>query len=242
MSQQINDNLVLIIGKSASGKSASLMNLKNPEGVLYLNCESGKKLPFKSKFMEKTVTDPLQVYEAFDWVESQDKIHTVIIDTQTYLMDMYESIYVIGSVNTQQAWGGYSQFFKNLMQQHVARCTKNVIFLAHSADKMNEAEMTIETCVPVKGSLKNNGIESFFSLVISAEKVSLKILKDYANPLLQISPQDEMLGYKHVFQTQLTKDTVSKRLRGPMGMWDYKETYIDNNAQLVLDRLHKYYN
>lgn len=39
--QQINDHLVLLGGKSATGKSASLMNLENPKGVLYLNCEAG---------------------------------------------------------------------------------------------------------------------------------------------------------------------------------------------------------
>lgn len=241
MSQRINDNLIMITGKSASGKSASLKDLKNPEGVLYLNCESGKKLPFRSKFIEKTVTDPLQVYEAFDWVEGQPHIHTVVIDTQTYLMDMYESLYVIGSANTQAAWGGYAQYFKNLMQQYVARSTKNVIFLAHSADEVNKEEMAVETKIPVKGSLKNNGIESFFSQVISAKKIPIKVLKEYANPMLNITPEDEMLGYKHVFQTRLTKDTVGERLRGPMGMFDIKETFIDNNAQLVLERLHQYY-
>lgn len=41
MTQQVNDNLVLLCGKSAAGKSASLMGLKNPEGVMYLNCEAG---------------------------------------------------------------------------------------------------------------------------------------------------------------------------------------------------------
>lgn len=40
MSQQ-NDHLVLIGGKSGGGKSASLRNLPEPEGVLYLNCEAG---------------------------------------------------------------------------------------------------------------------------------------------------------------------------------------------------------
>ena len=46
MSQdQVNDNLVLLCGKSSAGKSASLRDIKNPEGVIYLNCESGKKLP-----------------------------------------------------------------------------------------------------------------------------------------------------------------------------------------------------
>ena len=65
MSEPIKD-LVLIAGASSSGKSASLMSLENQEGVLYLNCESGKRLPFPNKFDKHTITDPLQVYEAFD--------------------------------------------------------------------------------------------------------------------------------------------------------------------------------
>lgn len=41
MAQTINDQLVLIAGKSATGKSASLRNLREPESVMYLNCEAG---------------------------------------------------------------------------------------------------------------------------------------------------------------------------------------------------------
>ena len=241
MTQQVNDNLVLVVGKSAAGKSACLMGLKNPEGVFYLNCESGKKLPFRSKFREFTITDPFQVYEAFEVAETKPEVHTIVIDTATYLMDMFESNYVVNSANTMKAWGDYAQFFKNLMQQYVAKSTKNVIFLAHSADSVNEAEMVMETKVPVKGSLKNNGIESFFSLVIAAKKIKVKDLKDYGNELLQITAEEEALGFKHVFQTKLTKETVNERLRGPMGLWDNKETYIANNIQLVLDRMHQYY-
>lgn len=244
MSQdQINDNLVLVAGKSATGKSVSLKDIENPEGVLYLNCEAGKKLPFRSRFIEKVVTDPLQVYEAFDWVETEAaaKVHTVVIDTLTYMLDMYISLYIAPVADGRAAWGQFAQFFKNLMQQKVAACSKNVIFLAHTADKMNEAEMTMETSVPVQGSLKNNGIESFFSCVVGTKKMTIKALKDFENPLLIITEEEQALGYKHVFQTRLTKETKDERLRAPMGMWSVKETYIDNNMQLVLDRLHKYY-
>ena len=41
MTQQVNDNLVLIAGKSTTGKSFCLKDMKNPEGVMYLNCEAG---------------------------------------------------------------------------------------------------------------------------------------------------------------------------------------------------------
>lgn len=103
MNVKVNDNLVLVVGKSAAGKSASLMGLENPEGVMYLNCEAGKKLPFRAKFKQYTITDPMQVFEALDAAEGMADIHTIVIDTMTYLMEMYESQYVLKSANTMQA-------------------------------------------------------------------------------------------------------------------------------------------
>ena len=241
MTQLVNDHLILLVGKSATGKSASLKDIENPEGVLYLNCESGKRLPFKTKFIQKTVTDPMQIYEAFDWAETNDNIHTVVVDSLTYLMDMYESLYVLTATNGMKAWGDFAQFYKNLMQVYVARSTKKVVFTAHTADTMNESEMLMETKVPVKGSLKNNGVESYFSVIIASKKVNLKALKEYSSDLLNITTEEESLGFKYVFQTKLTKDTVNERLRGPMGMWTNKETYIDNNIQGVFNKLQEYY-
>jgi hypothetical protein len=236
-----NDHLVLLVGKSATGKSTSLMGLENPEGVLYLNCEAGKRLPFKPKFVQKVVTDPLQIIEAFEWAETNEKIHTIIIDSLTYLLDMYESIYVLNSSNGMQAWGQFAQYYKTLMQQYVAKSTKSVIFIAHTSDTLNESEMLMETKVPVKGSLKNNGIESYFTVVIASKKVTLKALKNYASPMLTITPEEEALGFKYVFQTRITKETVNERLRGPLGLFEVKETFIDNNIQLVLNHLKEYY-
>lgn len=238
---QVNDNLVLLCGKSATGKSASLMGLNNPEGVMYLNCEAGKKLPFRSKFKEFVITDPLQINEAFTEAENMPDVHTIVVDSLTYLMDMYESLYVLDSKNTMKAWGDFAQFFKTMMQQYVAGSSKNVIFIAHVKDQLNESEMVMETSVPIKGSVKNNGVESYFSCIIASKKVKLKELADYGSDNLEITPEEEALGFKYVFQTKLTKDTVNERLRGPLGLWDTKETFIDNNMQLVLNRLHEYY-
>jgi hypothetical protein len=238
-----NNHLVLVSGKSSSGKSASLMNMDKPEGVMYLNCENGKKLPFKSKFKEYTVVDPNQVYEAFDKAEKMKDIHTIVIDSLTYLMDMYESTKVLNSTNTMQAWGQYAQYMKLLMSQIVAKSTKNVVFLAHTTDVLNEAEMVNETLVKVKGSLMNQGIESFFTCVISTKKVAMSKLEDKIakSPLFKATPDDIDNGFKHVFQTRLTKETVNERIRSPMDMWPRNETYIDNNLQNVINRLHEYY-
>lgn len=240
---QTNDHLILISGKSATGKSASLMNIKDSSGVIYLNCENGKKLPFKNDFKEFTVTDPQQIYQAFTEAENMPDIHTIVIDTLTYMMDLFESTKVINSANTMKAWGDYAQFWKNLMAQYVAKSTKNVIFLGHTSDVLNEAEMVNETLVKVKGSLMNQGIESYFTTVISTKKVPLTKLtdKNANSSLLTITDEDELNGFKYVFQNRLTKETVNERIRAPMGMWAATETYIDNDTQLVIDRLHNYY-
>ena len=238
---QTNDNLVLLVGKAANGKSASLRNIKNPEGVLYLNCEAGKKLPFRSKFIERVITDPIKhIPQMFTAAESKPEIHTIVVDSLTYLLDMYESKYVLTLANKMEGWSNFAQFFKYLMQDLVAKSTKNVIFTAHVKDDVTD-EMVRETSVPVKGSLKNNGIESYFSCVIAAKKKKLTDLEEYKSSLLTITPQEEALGFKYVFQTMITKDTVNERLRGPMGLFAAEETFIDNDMQLVLDRLHEYY-
>ncbi len=241
MTTQINDHLVLLCGKSATGKSASLMGLKNPEGVMYLNAEAGKRLPFNAKFKQYTINDPLQVYEAFTAAEGMSDIHTIVVDSLSFLMEMFESVYVVGSANTMAQWGAYNQYFKNLMQQYVAKSTKNIIFIAHTSDTLNEGEMIMETKAVVKGALKGTGLEAYFSVVIASKKVPLKALKDYGSSMLTITPEEEALGLKYVFQTKLTKDTVNERLRGPLGLFDTKETFIDNNMQAVLNRLHEYY-
>lgn len=242
MDNKRNDHLVLICGMSGTGKSASLMNLKNPEGVMYLNTEAGKRLPFKSKFKEYTITDPHQIPDAFNHAEGMDNIHTIVIDSLVMMMDMFESKYIIGSANSMQGWSAYSQFFKNLMNQSVASSTKNTIFTSHVMDILNDKEMSMERLVKVKGSLMNTSIEAFFSVVIATKKMPLNKLEKYTNDLLIITEEDKLLGFKYVFQVKLTKDTINERIRGPLGMWNTNETYIDNCAQKLLNRLKDYYN
>ena len=242
MSQSINDHLVLISGSSAVGKSASLMNLQDPAGVMYLNCEAGKRLPFKSKFQEYKIQDALQVYEAFSVAENKPDVHTIVIDSLSFLLEQYESQYVLNSANGMKAWSDYQQFFKNLMQTYVAGSSKNVLMTTHTAQTLNESEMVVETKAVVKGALKATGIEAYFSCVVAAKKVPLKVLKEYTSTLLDITPDDELLGYKYVYQTKLTKDSVHERIRSPLGMFSQQETYMDNDAQKLLSRLKEYYN
>lgn len=236
-----NDQLVLIVGYSATGKSASLRNIRNQEEWLYLNCEAGKRLPFKNKFQNHRIEDPYQVQEAFDYGTDNPSVGGIIVDSLTFLMDMFETQYVLSATNTMQAWGNYGQFFKILMQQKVTAFTKPTIFTAHVGDVLDEKAMEIKTSVPIKGALKNNGVEAYFSTVVAAKKVSIKELEPYKSNLLNITEEERDLGYKHVFQTRPTKTTTGERIRSPMGMFSKEQTFIDNDAQLLLDHLDEFY-
>ena len=244
----MNDNLVLISGPSGTGKSFCLKDLKDPEGVLYLNTESNKKLPFPAKFQQFNITDPYQITEAFAAAELPYEpggaftapVHTIVVDTLTFGFDQFESLYIASVKDGREGWQAFAQWFKTLMQQEVANSTKNVIFLAHTLAMDNE-ENILEIKVPVKGSLKNNGIESYFSTVISTKKMAVKKAAAYKSELLTITEDDEDRGVKYCFQTSIDKNSVNERMRGPLGLFTRDERIIDNNLQLVLDRLHEYY-
>lgn len=238
-----NDQLVLVCGVSATGKSASLRNIKNQERWLYLGTEAGKRLPFKNKFNAKRVDDPYQVPMAFEYaIEHQNDFDGIIVDSLTFLMDQFESKYVLTAPNTMKAWSDFQQYFKDLMQDKVIRFGKPVIFIAHTLKVLNENTGEWEVSVPIKGALKNNGIEAYFSTVVASKKVPLKDLKDYKSDLLHITEEDEAVGFKYVFQTRLTKSTIGERIRSPMGLFSKDETYMDNDCQILLDHLNKFYN
>lgn len=236
-----NDQLILIAGASATGKSASLRNIRNKDKWLYLNTEAGKRLPFKNDFQSYRIDDPLQVLEAFDFATGNDDVEGIIVDSLTFLMDQYESQYVLTADNTMKAWSDFQQYFKTIMQDKVIKLNKPVIFIAHTLKTLNESTGVYESCVPVKGALKNNGVEAYFSTVVAAKKVPLKDLKEYQSDLLHITEEDELVNFKYVFQTRITKNTTGERIRSPMGLFSREETFMDNDAQILLDHLTNFY-
>lgn len=237
-----NKRLLLIMGETGTGKSASLREIKKPEGVLYLNCEAGKDLPFRSKFRKEVITDPYQVFDFIEEVEEDPDIHTVVIDSMSMLMEMFESVHIIGATDTRSKWVDYNQFVKELMQQYISTSEMGFIILAHTNAELNEETGIREVSVPVKGALKKNGIEAFFSVAVATKKVGTKKLAKYANDLLTISPREEAVGFKYVFQTLPTKETIGERMRGPFDLFTDAETFIDNDAGMLLDVLDDYHN
>lgn len=237
--------LILIGGEPGAGKSYSLKTLKNPERVLYINTECNKDLPFRGNESYKAKCSHVDhLVDAIRQAEDMPDVDTIIIDTLTSAFDIAETHFIHRAENAQSGWGRFQEYFKTLFLEQVANSTKTIIFLAHIAKKTldtNTGEYGAR--VPVKGGLKDKGIEAYFTTVLHCKKVPLTECEPYLedNNLLNLTPRETRLQYKHVFQTDLSADSVADRIRTPDGMFSDQEFYIDNNLQYVIDRLEAYY-
>lgn len=243
MGTEINPHSLLICGESGAGKSMSLYEMRDREDVLYLNCEGGKPLPFKNKFKNKVITDPEDILDMLEQLEelgSENPFNFVVIDTISFMMDMFETIHVLPARDTQKMWGQYAQFFKRLITQS-SKVDAFFIYLGHLDRQLDEEAGMFRTSVPVKGALAKKGLEAYFTTVINVSKEPIRELQKSPNSMLNITEEDEELGFKHVFQTRTTKKTLGDRIRSPMGMWKKEELYIDNNLAPVIKRLIEYY-
>lgn len=241
----VNNQLVLIAGYSGAGKSAGLRNIREQQDWLYLNTEAGKRLPFRHNFKKDgfRISDPYQVLDAFDAGINNASIKGIIIDSLTFLMDMYESQYVLNAANTMKAWGDYGQFFKTIMQQKVVDFDRPTVIIAHNKDELDEKAMEIKTSVPMKGAIgKGQGVEAYFSSVLYAKKMPIKDLEQYQGELLTITDDEREDGFKHVFQTRVRAQGTGERIRSPMDLFTRKQVFVDNDIQMVLDHLTKFYN
>ena len=107
MSEHITRN-ILLCGMTGSGKSTSLRNLPL-EKTIYINTEA-KFLPFKGTSRLKQsikLIDPDEMLGGMDWIEEQDDVEYVVIDSFSMLMDMWYMKHLAhaDARKTQQLWG-----------------------------------------------------------------------------------------------------------------------------------------
>lgn len=237
-----NKNLVLILGKPNTGKSASLRNLPQ-ETMAYLNADL-KEIPFQSNFASSVeIADALEVLDYIDAIEEEAGITGGVLDTVTFLMQMYERQYVVpfaGTKTGQSAWGDYGNFYRNMIHKLKAG-SKNYAILAHEASEYNELNFRMDSYVPIKGAVGKVGVEADFTTILSSKQMPIKTLEKYPNDLLKITDTEREDGVKYVFQTRITKDSTGEKMRSAMGLWSREELYIDNDLQLVFERLNKFY-
>lgn len=237
-----NKNIVLVMGKPNTGKSTSLRNLPQ-ETMAYLNTDL-KEIPFRSRFATSLeISDAMDVLTYIPQIEEEPSITGAVLDTLTFLMSMYERQYVVphaGTKRGQTAWGDYGNFYRDLIHQ-IKSGTKNYAILAHEASDYNEDNMRNDSYIPIKGAVGKTGAEADFTTIVSCKQMPIKILEKYPNSLLNITDAEREDGVKYVFQTRITKETAGEKMRSAMGLWNREELYIDNDLQLVFDRLSQFY-
>ena len=126
-----NKNLVMVMGKPNTGKSASLRNLPQ-ESMVYLNADL-KETPFRDKFMMSLeLADAKDTVGFIRQIEAEPSVTGAILDTITFLMQMYERQYVAplaGTKQGQSAWGDYGNFYREFIHE-IKSGTKNYAILA----------------------------------------------------------------------------------------------------------------
>lgn len=236
-------NTILIGGGIMQGKTSCLRHISNPERVIYLNCEGGKKPPFRSKFKMFTIENPDNVISAFNTLKEDGsnygKYDIIVIDSITHLMSKFFSQKIHNKEKTLSKWNDYAEFIKYLFNTCISKCGLHVVVTAHIVKELNDQTMKMETVVDVKGYLRDE-IESFFTTVVYAKEIKTSLLEDFANNHLTISDTEKQKGLKYVLQTQTDKD-VSEKLRSPIDMWTHSETYINGDISTVLTKLEEYY-
>lgn len=237
-----NKKIIMIMGKPNMGKSASLRNL-HQESMIYLNADL-KDIPFQDRFMANveiaTATDVLGFVED---IESNADVSGAVLDTITFLMQMYERQFVApfaGTKTGQSAWGDYGNFYRNLIHA-IKSGTKSYAILAHEDESLNEQSASMESKVPIKGAVGKVGVEADFTTILRAIQIPVKKLEGIENDLLHITDEEKEDGVKYVFATRVTKESAGSKMRSAMGLWSRNELYIDNDVQQVFDRLDQYY-
>ena len=240
-----NKNVVLVMGKPNTGKSASLRNL-NQERMVLLNADV-KETPFRNKFKASVdIVDALDVLGFIQDIENNPDVDGAVLDTLTFLLSTYERQYVAPKAGTKQgmtAWADYGNFYKELTHA-IKSGTKNYAVLAHEATDLNEQSMQMESYIPVKGAVGKTGAEADYTTILGSQQISVKKLEELKieNDLLHITDEEREDGLKYVFCTRVTKETAGSKIRSAMGLWSRNELYIDNDLSLVFKRLNEYYN
>lgn len=237
-----NKNIVLVMGKPNTGKTSSLRNLPQ-KSMVYLNADL-KETPFRDQFMaSQELVDAVDVLEFIQQIEDEPSVTGGVLDTLTFLMQMYERQYVVphaGTKTGQSAWGDYGNFYREFIHK-IKSGTKDYAIFAHEDESLNEQAQQMECRVPVKGAVGKVGVEADFTTILRTMQVPVKKLEPFENDLLKITDAEKEDGVKYVFCTRVTKETAGAKMRAAMGLWARNELYIDNDMDLVFKRLRAFY-
>ena len=203
---------ILIIGKSGSGKSASMRNL-DPNRVALINV-LGKPLPFRGKFMQLVTDDYSKVAASIVSAPKKNR-DIIIIDDAGYLIT---NMFMRGHSNTGAGNGVFSLY------NTIGDRFWNLIEVIRSEPSNARVYLMMHEDVNDFGQVKPKTIGRLID-----EKVCLE-------GMFTICLRCMISDGKHVFRTQSDGSDVAK---SPMGMFETFE--IDNDLNMVDQKICEYY-
>lgn len=222
-------NVVILLGKSGTGKSTSIKTL-NPEETVIINV-LGKKLPFKGsgnlynadKKNLFRIEDYQQLINLLQACDKQSHIKNVILDDVIYVMrkEFFKRAKEAG-------YGKFTELAQHF-QQVISTCEQmrdsiNVFLVLHSEDVQSDKTLTGYKVATVGAMLDNqyNPIEVVPMVLYSAIKFDDKGKPTYG------------------FYTHATMEgTVQIPAKTPDGM--FEEDFIPNDLGAVVKAMNEYY-
>lgn len=222
-------NVVMILGKSGTGKSTSIKTL-NPEETVIVNV-LGKKLPFKgSGSLYNTdkknlfrVEDHLQMINLLQACDKQPHVKNIILDDCIYIMrkEYFKRAKEAG-------YAKYTELAQHF-QQIISTCEQmrddiNVFMILHSEDVQSE-----KTTVGYKVSTIGQLLDSQYNPVEVVPMVLYSAIKF-----------DEKGNPTYGFYTHATMEgTVQIPAKTPDEM--FTEDFIPNDLGAVVKAMNEYY-
>ena len=216
----MNDKTVMCIGDTGTGKTSSLRNL-DPSKVCYINIDN-KPIPFKHKDLSKNVSlkSTQQLINGMEQIEEELHIEYCVIDTISFLGDMFFSEHIENSTNGMKAWSDYKSYILKII--NMAKVSRiNYIFLAHAQDVYDEREMVTKTFAKIQGSLKGGGLEGHFTYV-----------------LYNIVKADSLGEPEYLYLTNRTRGYIGVSAKTPFQMID---KIIPNDITKFFDAVDEYH-
>ena len=198
----MNPVLILIQGTAAVGKSVCTTHI-NPKEVAYLSTE-GKcsPLPPNRYGLYAEIDNIDHVEMTIQHLEGREDIKTIVIDSLSSLMHLYEAQKVMALPLTSrgEAWQLYPQWVVNFITKVLRGSSKNIICTSHISPLYEDAEKTklADYKMPLKGQLGRAGtpgIEGYFDIILTAWKRDVTdVLKSFKER--GVTPQKEKLTVK----------------------------------------------
>ena len=208
---------VLLVGPSGSGKSSTFRNL-DPATTVIVNTER-KPMPFKSfgKFKNVNVARYKDFQALIRELKKDDKYKVVVIDSMTSLLEMCNK-YCETVFSGYNIWSEYNSMTYDILQD--MKDLPQQVFMTGIPEYADNGQGDIKAYLKTKGKEFKYSIEKEFAIVLHTHLVD--------------DEEGNVTGFQ--LDTATSKSTSAK---SPSDMFESR--YIANDAKLIMDSIHEYY-